>query len=106
MLPCQRDKVLLEKSILQRQDGDFLGPTSLSLVTLAKNKFETVVHLNLFMGEELKSYDPPQVPSEKFENKKMHLHEDKSVNCTAEKGCGRIHHPQELDQGWLWNPWW
>lgn len=62
MLPCQRDKVLLEKSILRRQDGDFLGPTSLSLVTLARNKFETVVHLNLFMGEELKSYDPLPSP--------------------------------------------
>lgn len=88
MLPCQQDKVQLEKSILWRQDGDFLGPASLSMATIAKNKFETAVHSTLFLEEELKSLDPSQVPSEKCENKKMHLHEDKSVNSTAEKGCG------------------
>lgn len=81
----------LEKSVLRRQDGAFLGPTSLSWVTLAKNKLETALHMSPFSGRGAEIMRPPQAPSEKLENKKMCLHEDKSVNSTAERGCGCTH---------------
>lgn len=112
ILLCQWGKVQLDKMDLQRQDSTFLGLNSSSWINISKNKFETGLHLCLWPGKGNWNQEAPQPLFEMFQNNKMCVCEDCSINNAAKRECVCTHHPctyhpEKPCQRWCWNPgWW